>query len=131
MVHGNWWLPLAMLAYNGYNHVFMAGVGLWSHACARFSNTLLSNNSHGTLARYWEALTAAAAALGPNYWSTAISSTSFWAVLLVVLLVFRYRTTGVHPPVDDTELGTIRRSVAIGTLVLAILVFMPSPLVAY
>jgi len=126
-----WWLPLAMLAYNGYNHVFMAGVGLWSHACARFSNTLLSNNSHGTLARYWEALTAAAAALGPNYWSTAITSTSFWAVLLVVLLVFRYRTSGVHPPVDDSELGTSRRWIAVGTLVLAILVFMPSPLVAY
>ncbi len=125
-----WLLPLLMLGYNGYNHMWLPGEALWPRAAARFSAALSAGSATG-LGRYWEAAKQCALSFGPNYWSAAITSTSFWMVLLIVLLVFRFVTSGVHPPVDDPELGATRRWVAIGTLVLAVLVFMPSPLVAY
>lgn len=125
-----WWLPLMMLVYNGYHHVWVPGTALWPRASAAFSRSL-GEGANPSLAQYWEAMKHAAASFGANYWSAAITSTSFWIVLLVVLLVFRYVTSGIHPPVDEPELGAPRRWIAIGTLVLAILVFMPSPLIAY
>jgi hypothetical protein len=60
-----------------------------------------------------------------------MSSLSLWLTLLVLMLVFRRASNGVHPPVDEPQLDPVRRAVALGTLILAVLLFMPSPLVAY
>ena len=64
-------------------------------------------------------------------WGKASSSIQLWGILLVLVLVFGRLTGGIHPPVDDPTLGVGRRIVAIGTLLLALLLFMPSPLLAY
>ena len=61
----------------------------------------------------------------------AITSTSAWVIWLAILLIIRLRTGGTHPPVDDGILGPKRRLVAIATLVLFVLLFMPSPFVQY
>jgi membrane-associated protease RseP (regulator of RpoE activity) len=61
----------------------------------------------------------------------AISSTSAWVIWLAIMLIVRFRSGGTHPPVDDSVLGTKRRLVAIATLVLFVLLFMPSPFVQY
>jgi len=126
-----WWLPIIMLAYNGWHHIWLPLLPLWPRVSARYASTLAADSGSNFFASHWLALRQAAAACGDAFWSPAITATSFWLVLLVVLLAFRFATTGVHPPVDDPELGPARRWVAIGTLLLAILVFMPAPLVAY
>jgi hypothetical protein len=61
----------------------------------------------------------------------ALSSTSFWVLPLVIVLVILWRSGGTHPPVDDDSLDGKRRIVAMATLVLFVLLFMPAPLVYY
>lgn len=61
----------------------------------------------------------------------ALSSTSAWIVWLVIILMIQRFSGGTHPPVDDAALDTNRRGVAIATLALFILLFMPSPFVQY
>jgi len=126
-----WCLPVLMLAYNGWQHIWLPGVTLWPRVTACYSSVMAAERSSGSLVQHWEAFKRALDAFGDAYWSAAITSTVSWIVLLAVVLSFRFLSSGVHPPVDDPELGTARRWVAIGTLALAILVFMPSPLIAY
>lgn len=97
-----WWVPAAMLVYNA-----------WAHAWPVLKLALAGKEL-------------AAASLAP-----VISSLSLWMTLLILLLVFRHFSRGVHPPVDEPALDRTRTLVARGTLLLAILLFMPSPLVAY
>ncbi len=54
-----------------------------------------------------------------------------WIVLFGLLLVLRRASGADHPPVDDHTLGTGRKLVGIGTLLLFVLLFMPSPWVPY
>jgi len=96
-----WWVPAAMLIYNG-----------WVHA--------------GPILRALPD-----SELDQVSWAPVVSSLSLWGTLLVLLLVFRRMSKGVHPPVDEPDLDRARILVARGTLLLAILLFMPSPLVAY
>lgn len=61
----------------------------------------------------------------------ALSSTSAWLVWLIIILMVQRLSGGTHPPVDEPSLDTKRRGVAIATLVLFVLLFMPSPFVQY
>jgi membrane-associated protease RseP (regulator of RpoE activity) len=61
----------------------------------------------------------------------AISSTSSWFVLTLLVLLITRISSGVHPPVDEAGLGPKRRVVAVGTLLLFVLLFMPAPFVQY
>jgi membrane-associated protease RseP (regulator of RpoE activity) len=61
----------------------------------------------------------------------AVSSTSSWVVLTLLVLFITRASSGVHPPVDVAGLGSKRRAVAIGTLLLFVLLFMPAPFVQY
>jgi len=61
----------------------------------------------------------------------ASSSVSFWLLPLVIVVAIRLRSGGTHPPVDDATLDRKRRAVAIATLALFVLLFMPAPLVFY
>jgi membrane-associated protease RseP (regulator of RpoE activity) len=55
----------------------------------------------------------------------------WWLVLSVLLLVLRRIGGPKHPPVDDPGLGRGRRAVALLTLFLFALLFMPVPLIEY
>jgi hypothetical protein len=54
-----------------------------------------------------------------------------WAVLGLLLLVMSRFVGTDHPPVDDMRLGTGRKVVAVGTLLLFFALFMPSPWVSF
>jgi len=120
-----WWVPAAMIVYNGWAHAWSVGCAVWPRAMARYH--FASESGAG----FNQALRQALAAFSDAPWSPAISSMFLWLTLMVLLLVFRRVSRGVHPPVDEPQLGPGRRNVAIGTLLLALVLFMPSPLVAY
>ena len=101
--HRMWLVPVALLGYN-----------LWTHG--RFAVLAL--------------LQGRAAMITGDQWDRLLSSTLLWVVLLLVMLLMRRRTGGLHPPVDETYLDPIRRRVGLGTLLMFVLLFMPSPWVA-
>jgi len=61
----------------------------------------------------------------------AISATSLWSMLSVLLGVVTWSRGGTHPPVEEPGLDPVRRGIAWFTLALFVLLFMPSPLVAF
>ncbi|HMJ15028.1 MAG TPA: site-2 protease family protein [Polyangiaceae bacterium] len=64
-------------------------------------------------------------------WMPVTSSLSSWMVLFL-LLSFMRRGAGLeHPPVDDHDLSAVRKAIAIFTLALFVLLFMPSPMVMF
>ncbi len=126
-----WWVPAAMLVYNTWAHAWPVATAVGPGAIARFQAVVKAGTGTVGWARYTHALHIAINELNRASWAPAISSLSLWGTLLVLLLVVRRVSRGVHPPVDEPELGLGRRLVAVGTLFLAILLFMPSPLVAY
>ncbi len=63
--------------------------------------------------------------------ATAISATSVWLALVVLILLMRATSGGVHPPVDDATLDGPRRATGLVTLALFVLLFMPAPLVQH
>jgi len=62
---------------------------------------------------------------------TITSSVGTWVVLQLLLLFARRRWGMDHPPVDDGALSPGRKVVAVLTLLLFVLLFMPSPLVVF
>ena len=60
-----------------------------------------------------------------------VGSTTTWLVFWGLLHLMRRVSGAEHPPVDDPELGAGRRVVAVITLALFVLLFMPVPLVIY
>jgi membrane-associated protease RseP (regulator of RpoE activity) len=62
---------------------------------------------------------------------TITSSVGTWVVLQLLLLFARRRWGMDHPPVDDAVLSPGRKVVAVLTLLLFVLLFMPSPLVVF
>jgi membrane-associated protease RseP (regulator of RpoE activity) len=65
-------------------------------------------------------------------WETLWSAVSTWLVPLVLFVVMGRKIGFEHPPVDDeTPLGWVRTTIALITLSLFVLLFMPSPWVTY
>ena len=60
--------------------------------------------------------------------SKAFEMSVFWLFWFGFLFVFRYLSRGNHPPVKSGELGRRRVAIAVATLLLFILLFMPTPL---
>jgi membrane-associated protease RseP (regulator of RpoE activity) len=58
----------------------------------------------------------------------AISSSAMWVVWFVLLTVLERMSGGGHPPTEPGTLSPGRRLVAIGSLVLFVLLFMPTPM---
>ncbi len=58
--------------------------------------------------------------------STAVGTAAPWVLWFTLLTVFRRMSGGEHPPVDPGTLSPTRRLVAVGTLVLFVLLFMPT-----
>jgi membrane-associated protease RseP (regulator of RpoE activity) len=64
-------------------------------------------------------------------WSTAISAAMPWLGWFIILSVLERLSGGGHPPTEPGALSPVRRVVAIGTLVLFVLLFMPTPWMQY
>jgi membrane-associated protease RseP (regulator of RpoE activity) len=58
----------------------------------------------------------------------AIMSSAMWAVWFVLLSLLERFSGGSHPPTEPGTLSPVRRVVAIGSLVLFVLLFMPTPI---
>ncbi len=69
--------------------------------------------------------------LGLDDYLPGISSVVNWLVLFGLLLWMKRASGSSHPPVDDNTLSPSRRIVAAATLMLFILLFMPSPWVSF
>jgi membrane-associated protease RseP (regulator of RpoE activity) len=66
-------------------------------------------------------------AIGPLF-EKAIGSSASWLVWFTVLTLLDRLSGGRHPPTEPGPLSLGRRIVAIGTLVLFVLLFMPTPM---
>ena len=62
---------------------------------------------------------------------TAVSASTPWFGWFLVLTLLERLSGGGHPPTEPGTLSPIRRIVAIGTLVLFVLLFMPTPWMTY
>ncbi len=62
---------------------------------------------------------------------TAVSASTIWLGWFIVLTLLERMSGGGHPPTEPGELSPRRRAVAIGTLVLFVLLFMPTPWMTY
>jgi membrane-associated protease RseP (regulator of RpoE activity) len=58
----------------------------------------------------------------------AISSSTMWIGWFVILSLLERASGGGHPPTEPGTLSPVRRIVAIGSLVLFVLLFMPTPM---
>jgi len=62
---------------------------------------------------------------------SAVTASTPWFGWFVVLTVLERISGGGHPPTEPGELSPVRRIVAIGSLVLFVLLFMPTPWMTY
>jgi len=125
-----WWVPAAMLVYNAWAHAWPVAKLALPSVSVRYHALIARGDSLGW-PLYKQLLQATAVVLREASWAPAISSLTLWGTLLVLMLVFRRMSKGIHPPVDEPDLDSGRAWTARITLILAILLFMPSPLVAY
>jgi hypothetical protein len=119
-----------MLVYNAWAYAWPVAKLALPSVSVRYAALIARGDSLGW-PLYKQLLQAAAVALREVSWAPAISSLTLWSTLLVLMLVFRRMSKGIHPPVDEPDLDRGRAWTARVTLILAILLFMPSPLVAY
>ncbi|HEY3593443.1 MAG TPA: site-2 protease family protein, partial [Polyangiaceae bacterium] len=61
----------------------------------------------------------------------AFSAATPWLAWFAVLSLLERASGGRHPPTEEGTLSTGRRIVAVGTLVLFVLLLMPTPLMSY
>ena len=61
----------------------------------------------------------------------ASNNASFWGLWLILTLVIGRYAGDDHPPTDDSTLSPFRKVVAVGTLVMYVLLFMPTPWAQY
>jgi membrane-associated protease RseP (regulator of RpoE activity) len=97
------WVPLALMAYNAAVYV------------APVVTRGLTNGFGQVRAEAW----------------LPVSSVTLWMTLWLLLWLLKRLSGAVHPPVDDHELGRGRKIVAVVTLALFALLFMPSPWVVF
>jgi hypothetical protein len=61
----------------------------------------------------------------------AVSASTPWLGWFVVLTLLERTSGGGHPPTEPGELSPRRRVVAVATLLLFVLLFMPTPMMSY
>jgi membrane-associated protease RseP (regulator of RpoE activity) len=76
----------------------------------------------------WRLAPALHGGLNSKLVNMAISASTMWLGWFVVLTVLERLSGGGHPPTEPGELSPGRRIVAIGSLILFVLLFMPTPL---
>jgi len=78
----------------------------------------------------WRLAPALRTGLDDRLWNMAGTASIPWLVWFVLLTLLE-RWGGGHPPTEAGELSRGRRIIAIGTLVLFVLLFMPTPMMQY
>ena len=78
----------------------------------------------------WRLAPALHSGLNDRLISMAVTASSPWLGWFIVLTLLE-RVSGGHPPTEPGELSPMRRVVAIATLVLFVLLFMPTPMMSY
>jgi membrane-associated protease RseP (regulator of RpoE activity) len=78
----------------------------------------------------WHLAPALRNGMDDRFWTIATSVSLPWLGWFVVLTLLE-RWGGVHPPTERGELSPGRRIIAVGTLVLFVLLFMPTPMMSY
>jgi len=66
-----------------------------------------------------------------DLWPTALAGSVSWVLWFIVLSLLQRVSGGTHPPTEPGELSPVRRVVAVGTLILFVLLFMPTPMMSY
>jgi membrane-associated protease RseP (regulator of RpoE activity) len=82
---------------------------------------------HGGLAGLGALIIATRFALGGSL-EVSVASGAFWLVWFGLLFLLKWIGGRDHPPTEPGELGTVRKIVAAGSLLLFVLLFMPTPL---
>jgi membrane-associated protease RseP (regulator of RpoE activity) len=78
----------------------------------------------------WRLAPALRSGFDDQLWTMASTASFLWLGWFVVLTLLE-RWGGGHPPTEPGALSPARRIVAVGTLVLFVLLFMPTPLMQY
>jgi len=99
-----WLFPLAVLLYNAVTTAWPAIVKFWVMGAEHITDKEMF---------------------------PAVSSTSSWVVLTLLIFGITRVSGGAHPPVDEEGLGPKRKVIAGFTLLLFVLLFMPAPFVQY
>jgi hypothetical protein len=63
--------------------------------------------------------------------TTAASASMPWLGWFLILTLLNRMSGGAHPPTEPGALSPVRRVIAIGSLVLFVLLFMPTPWMSY
>lgn len=79
----------------------------------------------------WHILPGLLHGLTDSSWRMATTSALPWLVWFTVLTILERVSGGGHPPTEQGELSPVRRVIAVGTLVLFALLFMPTPMMSY
>jgi membrane-associated protease RseP (regulator of RpoE activity) len=82
----------------------------------------------------WSGLVQALSHASSPLWAEALrgfTNSVFWLMWFGLLLLLRRATGGYHPPTEEGELTPGRRAVAVLSLVLFALLFMPTPMSSY
>ncbi|EYF01742.1 zinc protease [Chondromyces apiculatus DSM 436] len=109
-------------------HIAYALLGPVQNRVARVIHPLLLVIVAYNLARFLPG--AIAAGTGDAIWQ-AIGNSSFWFAWFVLVLVLQRVGGTDHPPTDPGEISAPRRLVAIVSLVIFVLLFMPTPVSTY
>jgi membrane-associated protease RseP (regulator of RpoE activity) len=79
----------------------------------------------------WRIAPARLSGMTPDLLRAATTASTPWLGWFVILSLLDRATGGRHPPTEPAPLSPARRAVAIGTLLLFVLLFMPTPWMSY
>lgn len=141
-----WDVQLSPIAFAGWTGLFITMLNLLPVGQldgGHVAYALLGPRQYGfsTMVRYgllllvpinlvWHLAPAWRAGFDDAFWTKAASVSLPWFGWFVVLTLLE-RWGGAHPPTERGELSPGRRIIAIGTLLLFVLLFMPTPMMQY
>jgi membrane-associated protease RseP (regulator of RpoE activity) len=142
-----WDVQLSPIAFAGWTGLFITmlnllPVGQLDGGHVAYALFGPRQNRYATFLRYgllllvplnalWRLYPALQTGLDDRMVSMAVSSSTLWFGWFIVLTILERTSGGGHPPTDPGELSPWRRIVAIGTLFLFVLLFMPTPMMSY
>jgi membrane-associated protease RseP (regulator of RpoE activity) len=140
-----WDVQLSPIAFAGWTGIFITmlnllPVGQLDGGHVAYALFGPSQNRISTFIRYgllllvpinvvWRLAPALHSGFTKRLTDMALSASLPWLVWFVVLTLLE-RLSGGHPPTEPGELSPVRRVVAVATLVLFVLLFMPTPMMS-
>jgi membrane-associated protease RseP (regulator of RpoE activity) len=146
-VPDGWDVQLSPMAFAGWTGLFITmlnllPVGQLDGGHVAYALFGPRQNRYSTIIRWsllalvpinalWRLYPALQTGLDDRLISMAVSASTPWLGWFVVLTVLERTSGGGHPPTEPGELSPGRRAVAIATLLLFVLLFMPTPMMTY